>query len=100
MKALILLTVVILSVSPAMAEEPCRSPIDAACQKACSVMGAKYILLMREKSFTTPVRAQVDSWQSIEDAHRLADFAGLPLSFIDRLTVQQINRAIAAFCPQ
>ena len=99
MKALLFLAVLILSTAPAMAEEPCRNPADMLCQRACSIMGAKYILLMRGSSFTTPVRARGDRFQSIEDAQRLANFAGLSLSVIDRLTVQQINRAIVAFCP-
>jgi hypothetical protein len=107
MKTLIAAATLILSVSAAMAQAPCEAPRAPACQKACAVMGAKFVLSMRDRSRGTraPVQAvrmidPVDSDPSLASAQRLASFAGLSLDYIDALTVQQISRAIVTYCPK
>ena len=44
MNPLIPATVLLLSASAAMADAPCENPVAPVCQKACAVMGAKYVL--------------------------------------------------------
>lgn len=68
MKTLISAVALILSASTAMAEAPCQNPVAPACQKACAVMGAKYILLIRERSLATTVQVQNDNSGSLENA--------------------------------
>jgi len=100
MKTLIVAVALILVASIAMAEAPCQNPVAPVCRKSCAVIGAKFILTMREQTLTTPVREQNDKVGSIEKAQRLARLAGLSLYYIDNLTVPQINRALAIFCPR
>ncbi len=107
MKTLVAATALLLSASAAMAEAPCQNPVASDCQKACAMIGAKYILSMREQSlppgahFQT-VRAEepADNPGSLENAQRLARIAGLTLDYIDGMTWPQSKAAIAAYCPQ
>ena len=100
MKALISVVALLLSASTAVAEAPCENPVTLACRQACAVMGAKYVLLMRESNLPTTVRVHTDNVGSLDNAQRLARFAGLSLPYIASLTVQQINGAIALSCPR
>ena len=100
MKTLISVVALLLSISTAVAEAPCENPVTLACRQACAVMGAKYVLLMREPNLLTTVRVQTDNVGSLDNAQRLARFAGLSLPYIAGLTVQQINAAIASSCPR
>jgi hypothetical protein len=50
MKTLVAAVTLILSASAAMAEAPCQNPVAPECQKACAVMGAKYVLAMRNQT--------------------------------------------------
>jgi hypothetical protein len=100
MKALISVVALLLSASTAVAEAPCENPATLACRQACAVMGAKYVLLMREPNLPTTVRLQTDNVGSLDNAQRLARFAGLSLPYIASLTVQQINGPIALSCPR
>jgi hypothetical protein len=106
MKTLIAAVSLILSASAAMAEAPCQDPVTIPCQKACAVMGAKYVLSMREQSLQANVQVKAVRVGNPLDrgdlaaAQRLASFAGLSLDYIDGLTTQQINGAIAAYCPR
>jgi hypothetical protein len=99
MRTLISAVALLLSTATGMAEAPCENPVAPACQKACAVMGAKYVLSIREQSLPTPPRVQIGNAGSLESAQRLARFAGLPLLYIDGLTVPQIKRGIALYCP-
>ena len=106
MKTLMAAVTLILSASAAMAEAPCQNPISLPCQKACAVMGAKYVLSIREQNLQTGVQVKAVRAGNPFDrgdlaaAQRLASFAGLSLDYIDGLTMQQINGAIAAYCPR
>jgi hypothetical protein len=51
-------------------------------------------------AFALLIYEQTDKVGSIEKAQRLARLAGLSLHYIDNLTVPQINRALAIFCPR
>jgi hypothetical protein len=93
----------ILPVSAAMAEAPCQNPVAPECQKACAVMGAKYVLAMRSRTLQAGVRVQTvraDAEDPLANAQRLARFAGLSLDYIDGLTMRQVNGAIAEYCPR
>jgi len=86
-----------------MADAPCQNPVVPACQKACAVMGAKYVLAMRERTLQAGIRVQTvraDAGEPLANAQYLARFAGLSIDYIDGLTVRQINGAIAAYCPR
>lgn len=105
MRTLLAATALLLSASAAMAEAPCENPAAQICQKACAAMGAKYVLLLRERQLgaqVQPVRAgdPLDRTGSLENAERLARLAGLSLDYIDGLPAGQISRAIAAYCPR
>ena len=107
MKMLIAAATFILSASAAMAEVPCQSPVASDCQKACAMIGAKYILSMREQSLQTGAHLQMvraeepaDNPGSLENAQRLARIAGLTLDYIDGMTWPQGKAAIAAYCPR
>jgi hypothetical protein len=106
MKTLVAAVTLILSASTAMAEAPCENPAAELCQKACAVMGAKYVLMHQQSSRANasihPVRADMSAdnpgWR--ENAERLATIAGLSLDYIDGLTLQQSKAAVAAYCPR
>ena len=100
MKTLIAIVALLLSASTAVAEAPCENPVTPACQKACAVMGAKYVLLKHEPNLLTTARVQTDNVGSLDIAQRLVRFAGLSLPYIASLTVQQINGAITLSCPR
>lgn len=100
MKTLIAVVALLLSASTAVAEAPCENPVTLACRQGCAVMGAKYVLMMREPNLLTTVRVQTDNVGPLENAQRLARFAGLSLPYIASLTMQQINGAIAFSCPR
>jgi hypothetical protein len=102
-KTLISAMVLLLSASAAMAEAPCQNPVATACQKACAVMGAKYVLAMREQNLQAGARIQIvraDAEKPLASAQHLARFADLSLDYIDGLTVREISGAIAAYCPK
>jgi hypothetical protein len=107
MKTLIAAVALTLSASAAMAEAPCENPVAQACQKACAVMGAKYVLSVRRKDAQPAARVQAvrvdsaeDNTGSLERAQHLARIAGLSLDYIDGLTLSQSKAAIAAYCPR
>jgi hypothetical protein len=100
MKTLISVVALLLSASTAVAEAPCKNPVTLACRQTCAVMGAKYVLLMRDPNLPTTVPVQTDNVGSLDNAERLARFAGLSLPYIASLTVQQIHGAIALSCPR
>jgi len=105
MKTLLTAAALLLTASAAMAEAPCENPTAQICQKACAVMGAKYMLSVREQQLPARVRSvragdPLDQTGSFENAERLARFAGLSLDYIDGLPVEQISRAVATYCPR
>jgi hypothetical protein len=103
MKTLIPALALILSAFAAMAEAPCQNPVVPACEKACAVMGAKYILWIRGRDLPAGAQLQTvstDSQDALASAQHLASFAGLSLDYIDGLPMQQVKQAIAAYCPR
>jgi hypothetical protein len=103
MKTLVAATALLLSASAAMAEAPCQNPVAPSCQKACAVVGAKYVLAIRERSLQAGAHVQTvraDAGEPLASAQHLARLADLSLDYIDGLTVRQINGAIAAYCPR
>lgn len=107
MKTPIAAAIFILSASAAMAEAPCQNPVASDCQKACAMIGAKYILLMREQSLQPGAHFQMvraeepaDNPGSLENAQRLARIAGLTLDYIDGMTWPQSKATVAAYCPR
>src|SRR5262249_20351111 len=107
MRTLIAAASLMLSASAAMAGAPCENPVSPPCQKACAVMGAKYVLALQGRG--APLQARVQPARageplartaSLVNAERLARFAGLSLDYINALSAEQIGRAIAAYCPK
>jgi hypothetical protein len=105
MKTLTAAAILLLSTSAAMAEAPCQSPQTPSCQKACAVMGAKFVLSMRKNTPPSHVQtvrtaAPGDAEDSLEGAQRLARLAGLSLDYIEAMTVRDVNRGVAKSCPR
>lgn len=93
----------LLSASAAMAEAPCQSPVGLECQKACAVMGAKYVLWRREQDRPAAVQLQTVSANSdspLAAARRLAGFAGLSIDYVDNLSMRAVRQAVEATCPR
>ena len=115
MKTLIAALTLALTASTAMAEAQCENPRAEPCRKACAVMGAKFVLSMREQALEmraaaraaqterpTPTKLGLisfDTDQTGAGARRLAYFAGLSLHYIDGMTFQEIRRAVDEYCP-
>ena len=103
MKTLVAAVVLILSASAAMAEAPCQSPAAVECQKACAVMGAKYVLWRRERDLPAGAPLQTVSATSenpLAAARQLAGLAGLSLDYVDALSMQQVRQAVETYCPR
>jgi hypothetical protein len=103
MKTLIAAVTLLLTALPALAGAPCQNPLTPSCQKACAVMGAKFVLAARPQSLLTPVQTvrandTLDAGGAMDNARRLARLAGVSLDYIDGMTLQEINGAIAASC--
>ena len=103
MKVLVATVTLILSASAAMAEAPCQSPLGAECQKACAVMGAKYVLWRREQDRSAAAQLQTVSASSdnpLAAARRLASFADLSIDYVDHLSMREVRQAVEASCPR
>jgi hypothetical protein len=112
MKILMAAVILVLGASTAVAEAPCQNPLTPPCQRACAIMGAKYVLLMRQQTQQTPARVQTvragnpaaidpagpETGNPLEVAQRLARIAGLSLQYIDGMKLQEIKGAIAESC--
>ena len=103
MKMLVAAVTLMLSASAAIAEAPCQSPVGLECQKACAVMGAKYVLWRREQD--RPAAAQLQTVSASSDnplaaARRLASLAGLSIDYVDNLSMGEVRQAVEASCPR
>ena len=103
MNPLIPAAILLLSASAAMADAPCENPVVPVCQKACAVMGAKYILWRREQDRPGVAQLQIVSANSdnpLAAARRLASFAELSLDYVDGLSMGEVRRTVEASCPR
>jgi hypothetical protein len=103
MKTLIAAVTLVLSASAAMAEAPCQSPVAPECQKACAVMGAKYVLWSRDRDLPAGAQLQTvsdDGQNPLAAAQRLAGYTGLSLDYIGGLPMQQVKQAVETYCPR
>lgn len=112
MKTLTAAAALILSATTAMAEAPCQNPRTTPCQQACAMMGAKYVLLLRQPAQQTPARvlpirasnslaiapASLVAGGSLEAAQRLAHIAGFSVEDIGGMKLPDISSAIAESC--
>jgi hypothetical protein len=112
MKILLAAVILALTSSVAIAEAPCESPRTLPCQKACALMGAKFVLAMREQTLEieqvsqeTASRGRVvlsstgaNTWQMLENAQRLAGFAGVSLQEVDRMRLRDLGAAVDRYC--
>jgi hypothetical protein len=113
MKMLMAALILALTSSVAMGQAPCENPRALPCQKTCALMGAKFVLAMREQileieqlSRETASRARLvvsaadgtNTWQMLENARRLAGFAGVSLQEVDRMRLRDLGAAVDRYC--
>jgi hypothetical protein len=112
MKTLLAALILALTSSVAMGQAPCENPRTLPCQKACALMGAKFVLAMRKQALeieqlsrATASRARLvvsadetNTGQMLENAQRLAGFAGVSLQEVDRMRLRDLSAAVDQYC--